>query len=59
MEITIRIRRDADGSTEQRQADVTRGGGRLNIHFREPVSLGERDVLMLDEEDARAALEGE
>lgn len=47
MEATIKIRRDADGSTEEVQADVTLTDSAINIHPRQSMQVSEGDILII------------
>jgi hypothetical protein len=56
MTLRLIIRRDADGATEEIEAEVTLAGNTINLHPREGLTLTEWDVLMLNTEDVKELL---
>ena len=56
MLITIILRRDADGSTEELEADLTVTDSALNVHPRRTHEMSDRDVLVLPVEAIRDAV---
>jgi hypothetical protein len=59
MKTTARIRRDANGTTEEQDADVTRDDKHLHLHLHASVEIREHDVIMLDADVVKSILEGE